>query len=82
MELAMKIRSLLRKTNMENTVTPRRRRKRRWIGHKKSLTLPTSGKEKQRGRQKINWQVTMTTKEHTSGALTRSSHKVNMKSFA
>lgn len=44
--MAMKIRSLLRKTNMENTVTPIRRRKRRWIGHKKSLTLPTSGKEK------------------------------------
>lgn len=76
MELSMKIRSLLRKTNME------RRRKRRWIGHEKSLALPTSGKEKREDSHKINWQVTMTTKEHTSGALIRLPHKVNMKTFA
>ena len=82
MELSMIIRCLLRKTNMDSTVTPIRRRKRRWIGHEKSRALPTSGKEKREDSHKINWRVTMTTKEHTSGALTRLSHKVNMKSFA
>ena len=62
---------------MEGTGASIRRRKWRWIGHrKKTFTLAEITPPEQLEA------TTTTTKEHTSGGLTRLCHKVNMKSLA